>query len=68
MTAPAPLLPQSCRETYALICLGQLFWLLAIVTVAGVSACSATDLTVLGGRGAVGILAADVFYARRFRR
>ena len=68
MRAPAPLLPQSRRETYALICLGQLFWLLAIVTVAGVSTWSATNLTVLGGGGAVGILAAGVFYARRFRR
>jgi hypothetical protein len=67
VSAPAPLLPRSRRETFALICLGQLLWLLAILTLAGVSPWSTGTLIALGAGGAVGILAAGVLYARRFR-
>ncbi|GGJ41342.1 hypothetical protein GCM10011320_56130 [Neoroseomonas lacus] len=62
------MLPRSRREVCALICLGQLLWLDAIVTLAGVSSQSATDLIALGVGGAIGFLTAGVLYARRFRR
>jgi hypothetical protein len=68
VSAPAPLLPRSRRETFALICLGQLLWLLAILTLAGVSPWSTGTLTALAAGGAIGILAAGVLYARRLRR
>ncbi len=68
MSALAPLLPRSRRETFALVCLGQLLWLLAILTLAGLSAWSTGTLTALAAGGAAGILAAGVLYARRFHR
>ena len=68
MTAPTPLLPRSRREVYALVCLGQLLWLGAVLTWSGVSAWSPAALLAVGIGVSVAIFIAGVLAARRFRR
>jgi Zn-dependent alcohol dehydrogenase len=62
------LLPRSRREVYALVCLGQLLWLGAVLAWAGVSAWSVAALIGVGAIGSATILIAGILGARRFRR